>query len=101
MNNIKDLANNVFVQKSWEFFVDRNPIRWEEGVVKVAKRKPQFVTVTRRLLNDGGQSASFEAEGIPEQPRARIYPSIWHYPARRCGGNHHRIGQHPCFWQLR
>ena len=65
VNNIKDLANNVFVEKKWEFFVDRNPIRWEGGNIKVSKLKPQFVTVTRRILNDGGQATSFDIEGVP------------------------------------
>lgn len=73
VNNIKDLANNVFVEKTWEFFVDRNPIRWEGGTVKVSKLRPQFVSVTRRLLNDGGQATAFELQGVPTW--ARIYPS--------------------------
>ena len=73
VNNIKDLANNVFVETSWEFFVDRNPIRWEGGNIKVSKLKPEFVTVTRRILNDGGQATSWELEDVPTW--VRVYPS--------------------------
>jgi hypothetical protein len=73
VNNIKDLANNVFVEKKWEFFVDRNPIRWEGGNIKVNKLKPEFVTVTRRILNDGGQATSWELEDVPTW--VRVYPS--------------------------
>jgi hypothetical protein len=73
VNNIKDLANNVFVEKKWEFFVDRNPIRWEGGNVKVNKMKPDFVTVTRRILNDGGQATAWELEDLPTW--ARIFPT--------------------------
>jgi hypothetical protein len=73
VNNIKDLANNVFVEKKWEFFVDRNPIRWEGDNVKVSKMKPDFVTVTRRILNDGGQATAWELEDLPTW--ARIFPT--------------------------
>ena len=73
VNNIKDLANNVFVQKSWEFFVDRNPIRWEGGNVKVSKLKPEFVAVSRRILNDGGQATAFEIQGVPDW--VRVFPT--------------------------
>jgi hypothetical protein len=73
VNNIKDLADNVSEEKTWEFVVDRNPIRWEGDNVKVSKLKPQFVTVTRRILNDGGQATAWELEDLPTW--ARIYPT--------------------------
>ncbi len=73
VNNIKDLANNVFVGTSWEFFVDRNPIRWEGGNVKVTKLKPQFVAVTRRILNDGGQATAWTLEDVPTW--VRVFPN--------------------------
>ncbi|MBK9338555.1 MAG: Ig-like domain-containing protein [Lewinellaceae bacterium] len=34
IDNIKDLASNNFSHAECEFFVDRNPIRWDGGNVK-------------------------------------------------------------------
>ena len=73
VNNIKDLAGNNFLEKKWEFFVDRNPIRWEGGNVKVSKLRPDFVSVPRRILNDGGQATAFEIKDVPNW--ARVYPT--------------------------
>jgi hypothetical protein len=73
VDNIRDLASNNFSHAEWEFFVDRNPIRWDGGNVKVTKRKPEFVTVTRRILNDGGQATAWELEDVPTW--ARVYPT--------------------------
>jgi hypothetical protein len=72
VDNIKDLASNLFVHKSWEFVVDRNPVHWDGGKVKVAKQKADLVTVTRRIVNDGGQSTAYLIEGVPSW--VRVYP---------------------------
>lgn len=72
VDNIQDLAGNLFVHKDWEFVVDRNPVHWEGGKVKVAKQQPEMVTVTRRIVNDGGQATAFLIEGVPSW--VRVYP---------------------------
>ena len=73
VNYIKDLAGNNFTEKKWEFFVDRNPIRWEGGNIKVNKLRPAFVAVSRRILNDGGEATAFEIKDVPTW--ARVYPT--------------------------
>jgi hypothetical protein len=72
VDNIKDLAGNLFVHKSWEFVVDRNPVHWEGGKVKVTKYKEETVTVTRRIVNEGGQASDFLIEGVPSW--VQVYP---------------------------
>lgn len=72
VDNIQDLAGNLFEHKEWEFVVDRNPVHWEGGKVKVAKQQPDLVTVTRRIVNDGGQATAFLIEGVPNW--VRVYP---------------------------
>ncbi|MFM8371457.1 MAG: Ig-like domain-containing protein, partial [Bacteroidota bacterium] len=69
VDNIKDLADNLFVHKSWEFFVDRNPMRWSGGNVKVGKYQQDITTVTRQLVNTGGQALSYELSGVPSWVR--------------------------------
>jgi hypothetical protein len=66
VDNIQDLAGNLFVHKSWEFFVDRNPMRWSGGNVKVNKYAEDVVSVTRQLVNTGGQALSYELSGVPD-----------------------------------
>ncbi|MFN7831645.1 MAG: Ig-like domain-containing protein, partial [Bacteroidota bacterium] len=66
VDNIKDLADNLFVHKSWEFFVDRNPMRWSGGNVKANKYPEEVVSVTRQLVNVGGQALSYELSGVPD-----------------------------------
>jgi len=73
VNYIKDLAGNNFTEKKWEFFVDRNPIRWEGGNIKVNKLRPDFVAVSRRILNDGGEATAFEIKDVPTW--VRVYPT--------------------------
>jgi hypothetical protein len=72
VNNIKDLAGNNFAEKKWEFFVDRNPIRWLDGAVEVEKYEEDFVSVTRKIENTGGQATDYEILDIPSW--VRVFP---------------------------
>ncbi|MEI6410597.1 MAG: LamG domain-containing protein, partial [Bacteroidota bacterium] len=72
VDNIKDLANNLFVHAQWEFVVDRNPVHWEGGKVKVTKLKDEVVTVKRRIVNEGGQATDYLIEGVPSW--VRVFP---------------------------
>ncbi len=66
VNNIKDLAGNVFVETEWEFVNDRNNLNWLDNVpVYVSKYEEEIKTVTRRLQNRGGFNQDFEITGIP------------------------------------
>ena len=66
VNNIPDLAGNVFLEKKWDFFVDRNPISWSENQVNVVKLEEEIVTVTRKLVNSGGQVQNYELKDLPK-----------------------------------
>lgn len=72
VNNIKDLAGNNFAEKKWEFFVDRNPLRWVGGDIDMMKKESEVVTLTRKLENTGGQALDYTLEGVPSWVRA--YP---------------------------
>jgi len=74
VNNIKDLAANVLEEKKWEFFCDRNPVRWVGGDVEVMKFKEDYVTLVRKIENNGGQATDFEIKGVPDW--VRVYPKI-------------------------
>ncbi len=69
VDNIQDLAGNTFLHKSWEFFVDRNPVLWSGGIVKVGKYADDEITVTRQLVNTGGQAVAYSLENIPSWVR--------------------------------
>ena len=66
VNNIPDLAGNKFLEKKWDFFVDRNPISWSEDQVNVVKLEDETITVTRKLVNSGGQVQNYELKDLPK-----------------------------------
>jgi hypothetical protein len=66
VNNIKDLAANAFVEKKWEFFCDRNSIRWVGGNIDIMKYENEFITLKRKIENAGGQATNFEILGVPD-----------------------------------
>jgi hypothetical protein len=72
VNNIKDLVGNNYAEKKWEFFVDRNPVRWLDGAVEVVKYEEDFVSVVRKIENTGGQATDYEILGIPNW--VRVFP---------------------------
>jgi len=65
VNNIPDLAGNKFIEKKWEFFVNRNPVYWNEDQVNVIKLEEERVTVTLKLMNSGGQAQNYDLKGLP------------------------------------
>ena len=72
VNNIKDLVGNNFLEKKWEFFVDRNPVRWVEDQIAVVKQEEEIVTVTRKLENIGGQALVYDLQGAPNW--VKVFP---------------------------
>lgn len=72
INNIEDLVGNNFAEKKWEFLVDRNPVRWLDGAIEVVKYEEDFVRVTRRIENTGGQATDYEILDIPSW--LRVFP---------------------------
>jgi hypothetical protein len=72
VNNIQDLAGNNFAEKKWEFFVNRNPIRWLDGAVEVVKYEEDFVSLTRKIENTGGQATDYEILDVPSW--VRVFP---------------------------
>lgn len=65
VNNIPDLVGNKFLEKKWEFFVNRNPVFWSEDQVNVIKLEEEKITVTRKLTNSGGQPQNYELKSLP------------------------------------
>ena len=65
VNNIPDLAGNMFLEKKWDFLVNRNPISWNENQVNVIKLEEETITVTKKLVNSGGQVMNYELKDLP------------------------------------
>ncbi|MEL6923942.1 MAG: Ig-like domain-containing protein, partial [Bacteroidota bacterium] len=66
VRGIKDLVGNAIPNPiTWEFYVDRNPLKWVEGDVKAIKYEDNSWKLTRTIENLGGQNASFSLEEVP------------------------------------
>lgn len=66
IDDIKDLAGNAFVHAEWEFFVDRNPLRWEKFDLQDNKYEDEEEIVIREITNAGGSVQAYEITGVPE-----------------------------------
>jgi hypothetical protein len=66
VDDIKDLAGNTFDHIDWEFFVDRNPIRWLGGNIEAVVYEGEGLILGRDLQNIGGQALSYSVTGVPD-----------------------------------
>jgi hypothetical protein len=66
VDDIKDLAGNNFEHTSWEFFVDRNPLRWLGGSIASVIYEGEGLTLSREIQNIGGQALAYTIAGIPD-----------------------------------
>ncbi|MCB0520558.1 MAG: T9SS type A sorting domain-containing protein [Lewinellaceae bacterium] len=73
VDSVLDLAGNKFGHIQWEFFVDRNPMRWVGGELEANKFEDEFKTVYKTILNTGGASQYYEIEDVPSW--VFVYPS--------------------------
>ena len=73
VRGIKDLVGNIIPDPiTWEFYVDRNPLKWVEGNIDDVKYDGESWVVTRTIQNLGGQTEVFTLEDIPNW----LQPSI-------------------------
>jgi hypothetical protein len=73
VDSVKDMAGNKFGHAQWEFFVDRNPLRWQGGNIEAVIYEGEGLTLGRDLQNIGGQALSYTIEEVPDWV-ADIYP---------------------------
>lgn len=66
VNGIKDLVGNTIPEPiEWEFYVNRNPLKWVEGDIADIKYEDESWLVTRTIRNTGGQTEAFNLENVP------------------------------------
>lgn len=66
VRGIKDLSGNTLdTPIDWEFYVDRNPLKWVEGAIEDIKYEDEAWLVTRTIRNIGGQNELFTLTNIP------------------------------------
>jgi hypothetical protein len=67
VEDVEDLFGNTISQPIvWEFLVNRSTLFWEGGDINTVAMEGESVTVTRNIRNQGGFSASFNLEDIPD-----------------------------------
>jgi len=67
VSGISDLYGNPLEDEvTWEFFVNANPVSWEQPKIEIIKALGETMTVTARLQNSGGQYSSFSITGLPD-----------------------------------
>jgi hypothetical protein len=67
VSGIEDLNGNTMQGEiSWEFFVNANPVHWEQPKIELIKPLGETMTITTQLVNSGGQLSSFSIEEIPQ-----------------------------------
>ncbi|MCC6461615.1 MAG: T9SS type A sorting domain-containing protein [Saprospiraceae bacterium] len=74
VDDIEDLAGNLFVHTLWEFFVNRSPLDLEGSDLDVTMYEGEEKVVLRNLSKVGGSIAAFEIAGTPIW--ANIYPNV-------------------------
>ena len=74
VKQVKDLSGNVlrvplgtsYIDSlSWEFVVQRSPVRWSGGDISISKYVDETVQVTRQLTNSSGFPNSYGLGNIP------------------------------------
>lgn len=67
LEEIEDLVGNqIEAPIVWEFLVNRSTLFWEGGDINTVAMEGESITVTRNIRNQGGFSASFNLEDIPD-----------------------------------
>ncbi|MBI5215123.1 MAG: T9SS type A sorting domain-containing protein [Ignavibacteriae bacterium] len=49
----------------WEFFVDQNPMRWDNAAISLVIPENQGTTFNRQIVNTGGSAMSFDITDLP------------------------------------
>jgi len=63
---LKDVyGNERATDVVWEFYVDKNPMRWNDPKVAITKNEGEPISFTRTLVNSGGSSMTFSLSSLP------------------------------------
>ncbi|TAK56808.1 MAG: T9SS type A sorting domain-containing protein, partial [Bacteroidetes bacterium] len=58
-------GNRITSSLNYEFYVDRNSMRWSDPTFQAIANEGQSITFTRQILNSGTFAQSFTIEGLP------------------------------------
>ena len=73
IDTIFDLVGNRFDHTDWEFFVDRNPLRWQAFHLDEVKYLDESKLYAKEIINTGGSAQAYKITDIPVW--ANIYPT--------------------------
>ena len=73
IDTIYDLAMNKFDHEQWEFFVNRNPLRWQAFSLDEVKFLNESKTYAKEIINTGGAALAYNMTDIPIW--ANVYPT--------------------------
>ena len=73
VEDIEDLVGNTFNGTNWEFFVDRNPLRWDVGAIVDTKLEEETKVVQRIITNAGGSTQAYTITDLPAW--VEVYPA--------------------------
>ncbi|MEY3368150.1 MAG: hypothetical protein RI973_1305, partial [Bacteroidota bacterium] len=65
VDSVKDMAGNKFGHEDWEFFVDRNVLRWLGGSISSVIYEEESLTLSREIQNIGGGVTAYAITGVP------------------------------------
>ncbi|MEY3368923.1 MAG: hypothetical protein RI973_2078, partial [Bacteroidota bacterium] len=66
VDSVQDLVGNKFGHEDWEFFVDRNALRWLGGSISSVIYEGDALTVSREIQNIGGGAMAYTIKGVPD-----------------------------------
>jgi Concanavalin A-like lectin/glucanases superfamily/FG-GAP repeat/Secretion system C-terminal sorting domain/Bacterial Ig-like domain len=67
VSNIKDVTGNLLTQAAiWKFTVNQNPLYWSSSNLALTFYKGEVGSISKELINVGGQSASYTLSSLPE-----------------------------------
>ncbi|MEY3367798.1 MAG: hypothetical protein RI973_953 [Bacteroidota bacterium] len=66
VDSVQDLAGNKFGHEEWEFFVNRNSLRWLGNDIHEVVYEGEALTVVREAENIGGAPVAYTIEGVPD-----------------------------------
>lgn len=73
VDTIFDFAGNRFDHAQWEFFVDRNPLRWQAFSLDEVKYVDESKVYAKEIINTGGSAQAYTITDIPIW--ANVYPT--------------------------
>ena len=67
VSGLQDLNGNPLNEIiQWEFFVNANPVHWQQSKIEMIKPLGETLAITTQLVNSGGQYSTFSIIGLPQ-----------------------------------